>query len=332
MPAVLLLLAACSKDDGSQTETLAADEPVAVSFTANVPAFATRSVIGSTDALHSPGFGVFAYYTEASNWETAGASATPNFMYNQQVTWSAGSWSYSPVKYWPNDNQPADDNGATGSQAHSYVSFFAYAPFGGSGIAVVGNNATPGAPSLTYTWDTGNDLLYALPVKDSYKYDDTNNTNDYGRVADVVPFTFHHALAMVEFKVRRKLSSGAAITLNSLTITSDGPVGGTFNLGSSAWTATTAGSAAPLSYSGSLPVTASTDASAHLVGSSLMMPASVTFTYNIGYTVGSIDYTPDAASMSPVTLDKGYKYTIVFVIDGDAIESYVLRDREAEQW
>lgn len=52
-------------------------------------------------------------------------------MYNQSVTYSLGNsvWQYEPIKYWPNDNNPADDQGATGSQAHSYLSFFAYAPY-----------------------------------------------------------------------------------------------------------------------------------------------------------------------------------------------------------
>ena len=70
------------------------------------------------------GFGVFGYYT--SNSEYDANSSTPNFMYNQPVTWSTTQnvWTYSPVKYWPNefgDGAYSDDV--------DRVSFFAYAPF-----------------------------------------------------------------------------------------------------------------------------------------------------------------------------------------------------------
>ena len=93
------------------------------------------------DRLHTSagGFGVFAQYTGNSKFEYGGedTGGRPyNFMWNQQVTYDGTRWTYSPVKYWPNDNQPADDgdndtgnNPAQGSQKHSYVSFFAYAPY-----------------------------------------------------------------------------------------------------------------------------------------------------------------------------------------------------------
>jgi len=320
---VCVLFSACSGDDVAEN-----DAPVAVAFSASVPAFSTRSIVNSTSDLQTQGFGVFAYYTGSTPWATAAATATPNFMYNQQV--SGSTWTYSPVKYWPNDNQPADDQtpAAQGSQEHSYLSFFAYTPYNGTGLTLSGSSAT-GAPTITYTWAKTNDLLYAAPVQDCYK----TMAAGYGTVTGRVPFMFRHALAMVDFKVRRKLSTGAVITLSSLDITSDGNTGGTFNLGSSSWTATTGDNAHPLNYtSPGISVTAYTDDDAHLIGSALMMPGTVTMTYDIDYSVGSTDYTPVATAMTPVTLVMGYRYTIMFIIDGDMIESYVLREREAEQW
>ena len=50
------------------------------------------------------GFGVYAY-----------VSTTPDFMRNQHVSYSGGSWVYSPMKYWPN-------------QETDKISFYAYAP------------------------------------------------------------------------------------------------------------------------------------------------------------------------------------------------------------
>ena len=56
------------------------------------------------DALKVTGFGVYGYI-----------SSKPDFMANQHVTYS-GSWVYSPVKYWPN-------------QDGVNIDFYAYAPY-----------------------------------------------------------------------------------------------------------------------------------------------------------------------------------------------------------
>ena len=72
------------------------------------------------------GFGVFAYYTDNKQYDQ---TASPNFMYNQQVTCEGTAtegtlWKYEPVKYWPNEFGQAAQ-----SDDVDYVSFFAYAPF-----------------------------------------------------------------------------------------------------------------------------------------------------------------------------------------------------------
>ena len=88
----------------------------------------------TTDDLQHTGFGVFARNTGASLFKDDKA-AEFDFMFNQEVTWdnslteNVTQWVYQPTKYWPNDNNPADDEGAIGSQEHSYVSFYAYAPW-----------------------------------------------------------------------------------------------------------------------------------------------------------------------------------------------------------
>ena len=75
------------------------------------------------------GFGVFAYYTNGSGYNSA--SSAPNFMWNQKVTYNAGPWTYSPVKYWPNEtaNGVVDQNSASSTGGADKLSFFAYAPF-----------------------------------------------------------------------------------------------------------------------------------------------------------------------------------------------------------
>ena len=86
----------------------------------------TLTYAGLTDAatdLGKAGFGVFAYYTNASDYH---AGAQPNFMFNQQVKWNAdvNLFDYSPVRYWPNEQ----GSNAQGNDIDK-VSFFAYAPY-----------------------------------------------------------------------------------------------------------------------------------------------------------------------------------------------------------
>lgn len=132
----LALLASCSSETDS-TSTICPNPQTAsdaiafgtyLSKGTNTRAGATGS-INTTDALtESAGFGVFAYYTQANDYD-ATADQTPNWMYNQKVAWdkTKNDWMYSPLKYWPNDNGTADNKGATGTTT-SKVSFFAYAP------------------------------------------------------------------------------------------------------------------------------------------------------------------------------------------------------------
>jgi hypothetical protein len=183
--------------------------------------------------LKEKGFGVFAQYTAAETW-SAYTEATPfNFMWNQQVDWTEGSsaWTYSPVKYWPNDNQPADNQGAQGSQEHSYLSFFAYAPYvavappdtPGSGfdmkndansdgkpdhdgiVALTANSENASASYIYYRTnlekpfdlDESVDLLWAKAT-DRYKTD----AEGYGYVSGRVPLVFKHAQALFTIAVQ----------------------------------------------------------------------------------------------------------------------------------
>ncbi|MBQ7553957.1 MAG: hypothetical protein IJT46_06345 [Bacteroidaceae bacterium] len=194
-----LLFTACSKDDEAASyERLKALESVPVAFGAYVgDAAGTRAgwpgTIGSADVLatNASGFGVFGYYTQDKDYPgtkgsvNTGTAPIPNFMYNQQVNKDAlGNWSYTPVKYWPNETDNDGANGATMLHRHR-VSFFAYAPYAGaltqnddddiagatssanegtaSGIIAVSGNAYAGNPTITYRLDPKNqnvDLLW----------------------------------------------------------------------------------------------------------------------------------------------------------------------------
>lgn len=160
----------------------------------------SRGHVTSIKKLAEEGFGVFAYYTEADNFNN---TATPNFMYNQKVVSTSGSatekdnnyvgwtgdWTYTPVKYWPNN-------------LNYKVSFFAYAPYseGGNGTNfTLPAFGTTGAPTLTFNVGTDveehEDLLYATPVKDKSK-----NSNEPINIDTKVNFAFQHALSRIGFQ------------------------------------------------------------------------------------------------------------------------------------
>lgn len=90
-------------------------------------------------------FGVFGYqYNTTTTWQYAKATATPNVFYKQKVECDAnGSCTYDV------------DNNTNGDQykqwEESHYSFFAYHPYGGSGITFSGQNDV-NTPMLNYTY------------------------------------------------------------------------------------------------------------------------------------------------------------------------------------
>ena len=131
MKRYLILLAAatfvaCSNEELSTPENNLATSQAPVNFEVYTQRGLTRAGVPGTidnDNIGTHGFGVFAYYTAGENY---GTKATPNFMYNQQVTKGTGDakWTYEPVKYWPNEF----GTGAKSDETDR-LSFFAYAPW-----------------------------------------------------------------------------------------------------------------------------------------------------------------------------------------------------------
>ena len=122
---VAAVLASCSSDDLS-VQTAAKQEAQGLENAVSFEAYSQRSLtragyagVMDNDKLKAQGFGVFGYYTDMNEYDQ---TSTPNFMYNQKV--SGAGWTYSPIKYWPNEY---------GNKAQSddvdKLSFFAYAPY-----------------------------------------------------------------------------------------------------------------------------------------------------------------------------------------------------------
>ncbi|MCS3196980.1 fimbrillin family protein [Bacteroides thetaiotaomicron] len=186
----LLLAAGCAPAD---EETELSSRPLTFSTSVSGQ---TRTGDITTDNLSS--VGIFASLTQG---EFNAGTAVPNFMYNQELEKSGGTWTYSPVKYWPNNE-------------NDHISFFAYAPYvdetasGGSNPIFKGKTET-GFPTLGYTVPTAEtdqtDLLVALPLMNR-----TTPTTD----GEKVKFELKHALT----KVNVSLKSEVGITVTALSV------------------------------------------------------------------------------------------------------------------
>ena len=220
--AAALALVACAKVETIQNTT----EENAISF--NVYASKANATKAGGEAgaqtnltlgdANKSGFGVFCYYSDNTNagntadyTNTPSSNFLPNFMWNQQVngngdgTAAATAWTYSPVKYWPNETNATYTDGGIDK-----LTFFAYAPYVDAtkatgkvgteteGITELSIYSTTGDPTLTYVIpaDAANhvDVLYADAT--SLK----NLTKPNGNTA--VTFPFKHALTSIVFRVQ----------------------------------------------------------------------------------------------------------------------------------
>lgn len=149
--------ASCSDSDlvGNIASSQSTEQPQAVQFGTYMGTAATRAAAYTGGTIttaglqnSTQGFAVIAYYTGATDCytSTTWSTKTPNFMYNQPVTYETTApahWTYSPVKFWPNefdaryDNVDASQGTNEGTNATNdaalanggKVSFFAYAPY-----------------------------------------------------------------------------------------------------------------------------------------------------------------------------------------------------------
>ena len=202
------LVVACSQE---QLVERASQPAQAVEFNTYVSAPMTRSggevnrhAIDETELKKADcGFGVFAYYTDGVTFEEAGEGQIQDFMYNQQVTWdatlnnNAGGWTYSPKKYWPNED-------GTQSEGTDYLSFFAYAPYDAN--ISIGEEKDPYV-EYTLADDPADvyDLMWATaPTSESYtgKIKGLPNLNmTRQQVSEKVQLHFKHALARLQLMV-----------------------------------------------------------------------------------------------------------------------------------
>ena len=250
----LLLWSCGAADTGDITPD---GEPVPVRFSTYIAQDAASRADGNaplsniTDiaSLRAVGFGVFGYYDDNKSYDSD--NDIPNFMYNQSVSWTTDRWTYSPLKYWPNETGTDESDGRT-----DHLSFFAYAPYlkGDARLNFSASNAK-GDPTVTYT--TPNDLGQCLDVLYATKPDGTSPYTDLTKqnVGSSVEFYFHHTMSRLNFNVRAvfdEIGAGSnakadstRITVESITLETENSDGsttplfftsGTLNLHTGVWT------------------------------------------------------------------------------------------------
>ncbi len=191
-------LSSCSKDE--VTSTSMDNQAIGFGIYTGVTTKGTEVTTATLGASGGVGFGVLGYYHQSTSTTTAAwaNSSTPNFMYNEQVKGDGGdpvTWSYSPLKYWPNNTVDR-------------VSFFAYAPYTEQTAATDGielsGNTSEGIPTLDYTVTADNivDLVVAKPL---YNLDKSN----YGTQ---VAFTFQHVLTRLNFSAWANVDASSLST------------------------------------------------------------------------------------------------------------------------
>ncbi|MBR6457473.1 MAG: fimbrillin family protein [Bacteroidales bacterium] len=147
-------------------------------------------------------------------------------MWNTQV--SGASWTYSPIKYWPNETID-DSHSAIAPAAADKLSFFAYAPYVAPaaatglftpaetvGIKALTSNVATTDPKVTFATSTDPsesvDLLWAV-AGSAYSYTDVHGATvnvaagmpflnltkpDH---SEVIPLHFRHATTRLGFKI-----------------------------------------------------------------------------------------------------------------------------------
>ncbi len=214
--AVGMLLTACNGDADEQTVVPQDGTPIAFNaimggmHDGTVTRTPANSIENNATLDSEGGFGVFACYTGLHGYSDS--NVHPDFMYNEQVTSEddGATWTYSPIKYWPNGEGNTNSSLVTGENPH-YVSFMAYAPYSDGSVYCIPSFSLQGEvgnPWLTYRIhrDVSQqvDLLYARPLLDQLK----------PSTGEKLQFQFEHALACVGDKIDIACSSDMQGMLN----------------------------------------------------------------------------------------------------------------------
>jgi len=207
----VICLLACSSEETTRTaETTSQLRPIAFGDAYTVkPTRSSTTFTADKGIPVGQSIGVYAYLhdTKGRNY----SADIPNFMFNQQCIRrdDADYFSYSPLKYWPNDE-------------NSKVSFIAYFPYcnnadddgtrfdqESTGIRLLKGNSVEGLPTFNFTVKDNideqvdfmvSDVMANLPKSRDTENDPGQPFNDLS-IKDRVTFLLKHMTAKVEFRI-----------------------------------------------------------------------------------------------------------------------------------
>ena len=183
----------------------------------------TRAIATTTSALTNRKYGVFGCY---NNGEPLNPSkVVANLINNQELKYIDGSWTYSPIVYWPEKNESSN-----------YASFFAYSPYSENGNNEYVKVSSSSTPVIEYEstdpMNDAGDLLYGNSLNTTQ---DNNNgcVNIQSRHA-LAKFNLYAVSTIDQISPGSPLSA-TKITIESITISGMIPNKGSFNLYSQQW-------------------------------------------------------------------------------------------------
>lgn len=198
-----LTLVSCSSDDldsfsdnSSKNEAISFDGYLGRSA---VAVNGSRGGVLDVTALQrsAEGFGVFGHYKEADGQEFG-----HDLFNNQQVTYKATAWTYSPLKFWP---------------AQGHIDFLAYAPYDSKYNDKVSNDNQKIDFTVNSTIKDQKDLLWANNAVNQTMANNSKNK---------VKFQFKHALSRLGYSVKLYgdyTSNNVKFTLKEITLTGSDP-------------------------------------------------------------------------------------------------------------
>ena len=221
---LIALLTGCAKESSvvdtpevkqPTQPTQPAQTPIALSAYTAQPIASTRadeSLLAEGGIPNEKSIGVYAYYHQGSG-NTPGAwsaSAKPDFMFNQQAINDADKdgFSYSPLKYWPNNL----------NDKLSFIGYYPYTDGAESGeTSTAKTGITPkltisgtGLPSFDFTVKENvdqqvdfliSDLLTNLPNGTSAVSPSSTSDREHLTIVDKVRLLFHHATSKVTIRI-----------------------------------------------------------------------------------------------------------------------------------
>lgn len=179
-----LTMTSCSNDEIGGNNTKQGD-PIEFGVYLGRDAQGSRGTIITNDNLNN--FGVTAYLGMYNEHE---------FMYNQEVIKSDGSWTYSPVKYWP--TMESTEHG------EHYISFYAYAPHttAANNLITLSTSKAHNAVTATISLPTGTNadltnMVDFVATANHHKLKTNGN-----EVSDKVTFNLKHEMTRINLKAQ----------------------------------------------------------------------------------------------------------------------------------